>query len=153
LSNVTLVAPDRDVALRLSEKFGATATIVQVHICAFFEQASATASKFDLICATDLPDQSSIEDLNAFLCTAQTCLSETGKIQLASFLPDHLGSGWRTVCLNWALHCFQESDLVQLGQAVGLHTSTYRDAANCVAWSEFSKTKNSNSWGARNYGH
>jgi hypothetical protein len=153
LSNITLIAPTLETGSHLSQKFSGAVVLLEEQSVPFPTNIAADSPKFDLICAADLPDQSDIDFLRALVVASQSYLSETGKIVFASFLPHHLGTGWRTVCLKWALNCFDERDLVTLGQKVGLHAKIYRDASNSVVWSEFSKTTNSYSWGAYDYGH
>jgi hypothetical protein len=155
LSNVTIVVQDAIALARLAEEFGASVTLVHDETTPFLSGPKTSAAHFDLICACDLPDRNDSRELAALLLASHTRLTPTGKVLFASFVPQHLGAGWRSICLRWALTCHREPDLIMLGEQVGLSVRTHGDLTNSVVWSEFTKLSNTNSYscGAKSHGY
>jgi hypothetical protein len=155
LSNVTVVSQDPAALAEVGETLGANVKLVHDEAAAFLSSPIGSTPHFDLVCACDLPDQMSAPELATLLLASRASLSETGKVLFASFVPQHLGSGWRSICLRWALTCHREPDLIKLAEAVGLAARTHGDVTNSIVWSEFTKISNTktDSWGAKSHGY
>jgi hypothetical protein len=160
VSNVTVVSKDSIVLARLGEEFGASVKLVYDETVAFLSSPSASTARFDLICACDLPDRHDAPELAALLLASRASLTETGKVLFASFVPQHLGAGWRSICLGWALTCHRKPDLIKLAEQAGLEAHIHSDVTNSIVWSEFTDThphsstsNNSYSGGAKSHGH
>jgi hypothetical protein len=91
---------------------------------------------FDLILAPDLLDQRSAIALSNILGCLRNCVCEQGSIVIAALLPQHLGTGWRSACLNWNPQCHDEQGLAKSATDAGLIARTYRDETNCVVMCE-----------------
>jgi hypothetical protein len=155
LSNVTVVSHDPAALAEVGETFGAHVTRVHDDDAAFLSAPIGSIHHFDLVCACDLPDQKSAPELAALLLASRASLTETGKVLFASFVPQHLGAGWRSICMRWALTCHREPDLIKLAETAGLAAHTHCDVTNSVVWSEFTKISNikAYSWGAKSHGY
>jgi hypothetical protein len=98
--------------------------------------AENDGQRFDLILAPDLFDQTAEPALSHILKSLATCLSANGSIIVAALLPNHLGAGWRSACLNWNPHCHDEAALARIAASAGLSARTYRDETDCIIWCE-----------------
>lgn len=98
--------------------------------------AEDSAQRFDLILAPDLFDRSVESVLLDILKLAATSLNINGSIIVAALLPNHLGAGWRSACLNWNPHCHDEAALARIAAKAGLTARTYRDETDCIVWGE-----------------
>jgi hypothetical protein len=100
------------------------------------DDALDSADAFDLILAPDLFDQTVESALSKFLKSAAANLNTDGSIVVAALLPHHLGTGWRSVCLNWNPYCHDEDAFARITAATGLNARTYRDETDCILWGE-----------------
>lgn len=148
LSNVTIVSDDPTSFTNLRQTLGANVILAENQPINFLEQAAAKGQHFDLICASELPDQCAPSFLAHLLAAARGSLSQTGKLILASFVPQHLGAGWHRICLGWTLNCYLEGQWSDLSDQARLSVHTCSDATNSIVWSEFSRISNDVSWGA-----
>lgn len=153
LSNVTIVSNDPTSFSNMRQTLGPSVFFVENEPVAFLEQAAVNGQRFDLICASEVPDQCEPRNLAPLLAGVQGSLSKAGKLIFASFVPQHLGAGWHTICLGLTLNCYLEGQWSALSNQARLSVHTYRDATNSVVWSEFSKISDDASWGAYGYGH
>jgi hypothetical protein len=153
LSNLTLIAGTAEQAARLGDVFGSSPHVPIANQTAFLHQSAEGGAHFDLICADDIIDGLTTEALTQFVVAAASCLSATGGLILASFARNHLGSGWRKVCLGWDLQLRNENDFLALGEVAGLTPRLCRDATNSVVQAIFSKTSQPKSWGAQSDGY
>ncbi len=106
--------------------------------------AAKSNPRFDLILAPDLFDRNKPSALPHILKSMATCLGKSGSIIIAALSPNHLGSGWRSACLNWDPHCHDEAALASLAAAAGLTARTYRDETDCVVWGELGANTHGN---------
>jgi hypothetical protein len=146
LSNITLIVEDAAQRERVRAQFGGSIQLLG----ALSESAQ---EGFDLICAAEMPDQCDAAQLGKKLAALRGCLSDHGKILMASFVPQHLGTGWRTACLNWKIHCHDEQSMAVMAEAAGLSSRTYRDATDCIVWSELTRPSPQNPFGRTENGH
>jgi hypothetical protein len=153
LSNVTIVSDDPASFSNMRQTLGASVALVENEPVAFLEQAGANGQRFDLICASEVPDQIKPQDLGPLLARVRGSLSKSGKLIFASFVPQHLGAGWHAICLGWTLNCYLEGQWSALSDQARLSVHTCRDATNSVVWSAFSRISDDASWGANGYGH
>jgi hypothetical protein len=153
LSNVTLICQDEASSADLSARFGQSPTILQIDPGRVWYFPTEIGIGFDFICAGDLPDRTETDALADVLLMLRDRLTPTGKIVVTSFVPEHLGAGWRSACLQWPITCYREADFINLGTCVDLNTRTYRDATNSVVWCELSKNTDARtSLGVLNHG-
>ncbi len=89
------------------------------------ERASDTACTADGISAASL---------TTVLAWRGESLLQDGHIFLTAVLPDHLGSGWRDLCLNWNPQTHDEDRLEQAARAAGFDARSYRDESDCMIW-------------------
>jgi hypothetical protein len=107
----------------------------------------------DIICASDAADRLKGPALGAELASLRTSLSGQGRIILSAALPDHLGAGWRSICLNWNPQTHDEQSLTQAAAMAGLTAHTYRDEADCFVWAELRPAQNSQQEGDESNGY
>ncbi len=98
--------------------------------------AAQTSPFFDLILAPDLLDRDATPALSEILRPMAACLGAHGSIVVAALMPQHLGAGWRSACLNWDPYCHDEGALAKLAASAGLTARTYRDETDCIVWCE-----------------
>ncbi len=115
------------------EQFGNKLAIAEIGSPAAFH---CGAAPYDLILSADLGDRTDTHTLARLLKQMRTCLSAEGNIVFAALLPQHIGSGWRSACLNWEPNCHDELALASTAATCGMTIRTYRDEADCVVWSE-----------------
>lgn len=108
---------------------------------------------FALICASDLADRLESPALTEALAKMRTSLSDRGRIILSSALPNHLGAGWRSVCLNWNPNTHDEQGLTLAAASAGLTARTYRDEADCFVWAELRPQIDPHSRGGESHGY
>ncbi len=137
LSNITFVDPDPLCLVRSNAAFGNSLVTVNAAPKDFLSTSLGARAPFDLICATTVADQRATAALGALLGLARNWLSQNGTIHIASFVPQHLGSGWRRVCLGWEIECHTEAQITQSAAQAGLSTRTYRDITDSIVWGEF----------------
>jgi hypothetical protein len=94
------------------------------------------AARYDLILSAELGDKMDGHALATLLKMMRGCLRVDGNIVFASLLPQHIGSGWRSTCLNWEPNCHDELSLASIAAACGFTICTYRDETDCAVWSE-----------------
>lgn len=92
--------------------------------------------QYDFILAPDLLDRCDPAALLKCLTLLRTSLSDQGSIVLAGLTPQHLGAGWRSVCLNWHPYCYDERGLAQVTKKAGFSARMYRDETNSIVWAE-----------------
>jgi hypothetical protein len=107
-----------------------------------FAGGAEKCSDFDLILAPNLLDQLNQSELVNILGSIRAGLSEHGTVVLAGLTPQHLGAGWRSACLNWNPHCYDERALAQIASNAGLSTRMYRDETDCIIWAELKNASN-----------
>ena len=111
------------------------------------DASAADDAPFDLICAPDLPDQLDKRALANLLSSIAARLANGGQFLIAPFLPDHLGFGWRRICLDQGFHCHTEADVRAAASLAGLALSTFRDATDSLMWSILTPATSSSSKG------
>jgi hypothetical protein len=153
LSNVTLISKSDQQADWLGSVFGSSPRICLADPTAFLQKSGQGDARFDLICADDVTDGLTTETLTQLAIAASSCLAPEGRLILAGFAPNHLGSGWRKICLGWDIFCHNENDFHKLGEAAGLTSRLCRDATNSVVQAMISKTFQPKSWGAQSDGY
>lgn len=147
LSNVTLIEPD--ALLLNSSEATFDRSLIRINTSAE-DFLSARQAPFDLICATTAADHSTPLELSDLLARGCHSLTEQGSFQIASFVPGHLGTGWRRACLGWDIECHSEAN----GAApAGLSARTYRDTTDCIVWREFRLTNEDQDKGDTNNGY
>lgn len=114
------------------------------------EAELSEAGEFDLICAPDLPDQLDKRALASLLSSIAVRLAKGGQFLIAPFLPDHLGFGWRRICLDQGFHCHTEADVRVAASLAGLRLSTFRDATDSLMWSILTPASGSAATGGSN---
>ncbi len=134
LSNVTIVDPDPAQLLRSEERFGTSLVSVNSTAESFLGQCQ---TRFDLICATTAADHLTPTELSNLLARGRHALTEHGALQIASFVPQHLGTGWRRACLGWEIESHTERQTAESAAQAGLSARTFRDTTDCVVWREF----------------
>lgn len=137
LSNITFVDPDPLCLARSKATFGDSLTGVNASLDSFLGASPTARAPFDLICATTLADQRAIAALGTLLRAARNWLTENGAMHIASFVPQHLGSGWRRACLGWDIECHSDAHITQIAADAGVSARTYRDTTDSVVWAEF----------------
>jgi hypothetical protein len=144
---------DSDALLEgMDGKDGANITIVDLaDVRHFFAAAAKDGTRFDLILAPNLLDRHGAPALQTRFTLMQSCLSAQGSIVLAGLIPQHLGAGWRSACLNWNPQCHNESDLEQLASGAGMVTRTYRDETDCILWAELRNASQTGDAGGINH--
>lgn len=132
-----LISGGEDAACQLTGADFSKATVVDANDAALgLRVAADNAQQFDLILAPDLFDRSVEPALSQILKIAGESLNINGSIIVAALLPHHLGSGWRSACLNWNPHCHDEAALARIAAKAGLRSRTYRDETDCIVWGE-----------------
>lgn len=137
LSNIIFVDSDPQTLARSTAIYGNSIIGVNASPEAFLSAAPSNHAPFDLICAATLADQHGPEALGDLLSKARNWLTQNGTLHTASFVPQHLGSGWRRVCLGWDIECHTEAHITQSAADAGLNARTYRDITDSVIWAEF----------------
>ena len=151
LSNIIFVDPDPRSLQRSMDAFGPSLHCVNATPEAFLKSSAEATAPFDLICATALADHLQPAALEALLSLGRDCLAAQGALQIASFVPQHLGTGWRRACLGWDINCHNEPQIAASAARAGLCARTYRDTSDSVIWSEFRRAnKELNEGGLRN---
>jgi hypothetical protein len=131
---------------------GANITVVGLaDVRHFFAAAAKDGTRFDLILAPNLLDRHGAPALQTRFALMQSCLSEQGSIVLAGLIPQHLGAGWRSACLNWNPQCHNESDLERLASGAGMAARTYRDETDCILWAELRNASQTGDTGGINH--
>jgi hypothetical protein len=127
---ICVLVNEADKAL---ERFEGKVAIAEIrNIAAFL----CEAVQYDLILSAELGDRMDYQALAHFLKEIRYCLGADGNIVFAALLPQHIGSGWRTACLNWQPNCHDERTIAGIAAACGLTIRSYRDESDCVVWSE-----------------
>jgi hypothetical protein len=91
--------------------------------------------KYQLILAPFLPDDLTAPELAEFLRKASALLTGDGEIIFSALLPDHPGSGWRSICMGWNAQCHDDRALLA-AVPTGFQAHIYHDERECVAWIE-----------------
>ena len=136
LSNITFVDSDPLNLTRSEAAFGPSLIRLNASTEQFLCGSAKTGARFDLICATTAADYLAPDALAAFFLRGRTRLSNQGVLQIASFVPQHLGSGWRRACLGWNINGHTASQITHSAARASLVASSYRDTTDSVIWSE-----------------
>jgi hypothetical protein len=118
------------------ERLIAQATKDQLAVLNCANDEPANGRSYDLICATSIADLLTGAPLVAEMGRLATHLTDRGRIIFPSLLKQHPGTGWRSICLNWKPCTHDEHSLMRMAAKAGLRARTYRDEADCMAWTE-----------------
>jgi hypothetical protein len=109
--------------------------------------------KFDLICMADVADGLDGAALTALLCQTSDIFSPTGTAILSALRPDHLGTGWGAVCLNWKAQTHEASALQRAANEAGFSAQIYGDQSDCFIWAELRPAQFSRPAGNTNHAY
>ena len=100
------------------------------------DEALASAQRFDLIYAPDVLLETKADALSATLTRITASLEPDGMALMTSLMPNHLGSGWRQLCLGWDPECHGEESLSAAADLAGIKARIYDDSEGCILWCE-----------------
>ena len=92
------------------------------------------SQRFDLIVALQFVSRCVAHSLTAQLSNLASFLTPGGSLLLSSFLPFHVGSGWRLLCADDEPHMHSEDSLAARARDAGLELSTFRESQNALLW-------------------
>ncbi len=96
----------------------------------------AAGMQFDLICLPNIADALDGDALFSLLAKLQHLVSPAGIMILSALRRDHLGSGWRQVCLNWMANTHDAQALQSAAFGACFSAQTYADQSDCIIWAE-----------------
>ena len=131
LGNVTVCGASELPRAAVRQRFDTLADALEAGAC------------FDLIYAPDLLFETAQDRLAETFSAVAASLTADGTALMSSLLPDHLGSGWRKLCLAWEPHCHAEEPLAHAAQAAGVTARFYDDREGCILWCEVACAQNS----------
>ena len=105
-----------------------------IHICA--SEQWAPKACYDLIYAPDLLFETAADDVAGAFSNLASQLTPDGLALLTSLIPDHLGTGWRQLCLNWEPNYHTAKTLTAAAHSAGLKARFYDDPEGCILWCE-----------------
>lgn len=95
---------------------------------------SAPNERFDLIVAIQIISRCPADLLAARLTQLASYLAPGGSMLLSSFLPFHMGSGWRLLCSDDESQMHNEASLSAAADEANIELSTFRDSQNTLLW-------------------
>lgn len=95
---------------------------------------SAPNERFDLIVAIQFVSRCPAELLAERLSQLAQYLAPGGSMLLSSFLPFHMGSGWRLLCSDDEPHMHNETSFGAAADEASVELSTFRDSQNTLLW-------------------
>ncbi len=117
-----------------------------------FQAKSDERAAANHICLGNYADTANETKLTAHLTDLRSRFSDQGILTFSAVLPQHLGSGWRSICLNWNPVTYDEQSLARAASAAGFKARTYCDEADCIVWAELRPVTNSQQEGSSNHG-
>ena len=108
-----------------------------ITVCSASQMAAGT--RYDLIYVPDLLFETDAATLAAMFSRLAAHLTPDGLALLTSLIPDHLGAGWRQLCLNWEPHCHNAQTLSAAADLAGVNARFYDDPQGCVLWCELAR--------------
>ena len=98
------------------------------------DQLNQDKSRADLVVALQFVSRCPLERLAAGLSQLASIVSPGGRLLLSSFLPFHVGSGWRVLRSGDELHMHNEASLTAAAEDAGLELSSFRESQNTLLW-------------------
>ena len=78
-------------------------------------------------------------------------LAPGGQLLVSSFLPSHIGRGWRRLQPQAEPYSHDEDTIRAAARLHGLELRYFRDAANCIAWCQIIRPSEGNLPGGQNH--
>jgi extracellular factor (EF) 3-hydroxypalmitic acid methyl ester biosynthesis protein len=139
MSQFTLVDQDGLSLDRVCARHGTSIEVHEANVFRFLRRAAHEGQRFDLIYTLGLTDYLDDPAMALFHKLMKACLAPQGRIVLANFAPNHLGTGWMDAVMDWQLIYREEAELKAYAEGIGLAARTWRDPTDSVAWCEMSE--------------
>lgn len=134
LSAFTLVDQDPQSLDRVRAQHGPAINLHEANVFRFLRQAAKQGQTFDLIYTLGLTDYLDTRAMQLLHRLMKACVAPQGRLILANFGPNHLGTGWMDAVMDWQLIYREESELEQFAREIGMAAATWRDPTGSVVW-------------------
>ena len=136
VSSITAVDQDGLSLAEVRRNHGETINMAEANVISFLRDAAAHGVQFDLIYTLGLTDYLDDRAMRLLHKLMKACLTPSGTITLANFVPHHLATGWMDAVMDWQLIYRNEEDLAGFAREIGMTPHTWCDASGSIAWCE-----------------
>jgi extracellular factor (EF) 3-hydroxypalmitic acid methyl ester biosynthesis protein len=136
MSLITAVDQDPLSLAVVRNTHGTSINLVEANVIHFLRDAAKQGQTFDLIYTLGLTDYFDTRAMTLLHRLMKACLTPSGEIMVANFLPGHLAIGWMDAVMDWHLIYRTEIEMEHHASEIGMKARTFRDPTDSIVFCE-----------------